>query len=282
MDIAITLTTIVIASLLGWSYGLRLRRRGLDVETAMNGARGWIAFGLLIATSAALLILSKRTDILSPDASSFLNHAAWEITKGFLAFIGGLSVPLSFNHSVVTRASYVLLALIGLAMVNQAESFVFSPIYPSISQDRRTSDGYVLQTQDMSCTAASLANLLSFYERRTTEYACAKAMRTTRFGSTTGDLVRGMRQFGFQAVEVSATPEHLRSNGRPAILSVWNHNLRHSVVWIGQHEDGTQIIIDPLTGRREVPGSELWPSLSSSRAIALSRPPTTSRREPAL
>ncbi|HEY9857200.1 MAG TPA: cysteine peptidase family C39 domain-containing protein, partial [Stenomitos sp.] len=92
------------------------------------------------------------------------------------------------------------------------------------------------------------------------------------FGSTTGDLVKGIRQFGFQAIEVSADPAHLRASRRPAILSVWNSQVRHSVVWTGQLGDGTQIIIDPLAGRRELPGSELWNSLSSPRAIALSRP----------
>lgn len=273
MGIVFNIAIIVAAAGLGRSYGRRLRKLGCNVDTAFSGVRGRIVFGLMIGCTAALLILSKTTDVLPPDTTTLLNQAAWGITKGFLAFLGAMSVPLSSDRGITRRANYVVLTLAGLMLVQRAEAYVFSPIFPAINQDRRAPGGYVLQTQDMSCTAASLANLLSFYKLRTTEYSCAKAMGTTRFGSTTGDLVRGIRHFGFQAIEVAADPVQLRTLGRPAILSVWNSNMRHSVVWTGQRDDGTQIIIDPLSGRKEVPGPELWRSLSSSRAITVTRPP---------
>lgn len=275
MSIAVTIAILLAAASFGWAYGLRLRKYGLTVETAMNGARGWLVFCLMIACFAGLLLLSKKTDIMSPETSTYLNLAVWAITKGVLAFLGAMAVPLSIDRGAIQRSSIVLAVLLGIALVHRIESYVFSPVFPMIDQDRRTVDGYVLQTQDASCTAASLANLVSYYGLRTTEFACAKAMRTTRFGSTTGDLVRGIRGFGFQPLEVKADSEHLSALKRPAILSIWKHNARHSVVWTGQRADGTQLIIDPLVGRQEVPGSELWKSLVTSRAIVLSVPPST-------
>lgn len=270
---------ILAAASFGWGYGLRLKRGGHTVETALSGPRGWVIFCFMTVCLLGMVFLSKYSDFMSPKASSLLNHVAWDITKGLLGFLGAMSVPLSADRRPLQLSSILLLVVLAMVLVQRMETYVFAPLYPAIREDRRTPEGYVLQTQDTTCTAASLANLLAYYGRRTTEYACAKAMGTTRFGSTTGDLVRGLRQFGFQPLEVLADAEHLRALNRPAILAVWHGRARHSVLWVGQRADGMQLIVDPLTGRKEVPGSELWKSLSSSRAFAVSvTPPSSASR----
>lgn len=266
----IKLLELIVAAAAGLQYGRRLARHGLTIDDVFRtGTRAWVVLILLLAPISTAMILFKRTDLLNPEAMLAIQHGCWDLVACLAVFLGTMGLPLSPAPLKYQRAGIMAVTICAVFLLLRIEASVFAPVYDQMGSEKRAPDGSILQTLPTSCTAAALANALPLFGLRGSEFECAKAIGTTRFGTTVGDLTRGLPQLGLSGEYVAARPQDLAHANRPTLLTVWSCGARHSVLWKGVGSNGAHVIIDPLVGRIRLSTAALQGMLASSHGVQL-------------
>ena len=111
-----------------------------------------------------------------------------------LGFSSFLLLFITFKDQV-NRTTTCLAIIFVLGTINYIYlSNTTSPIFK-----KHTKDGFILQSDPMSCAAASFANIAKHYKINISEEQSAKAMGTTIQGTSPSQIVLGARSLGFDS-----------------------------------------------------------------------------------
>lgn len=269
---AISLGLLTLTAILGYGYGKSLAGRGVNVNTVFRGARGWAFLGTFIASCVVLQAVAIKPDLWSAELSSSVQLWIWGFIKVLVVFMAAMAAPLSGARAKRYVGVVSGLAFGCLLLIQAAENYLFMPYYLKLKQPRITADGTILQSSNISCTAAALANLLPLFGIQGSEKETARALRTTRFGTTTSDLLTGLKAFNLHGYYVSSSPEHLLRMNRPAIITTWI-GVRHSVAVYRKMPDGKMMLIDPMVGKLRFLPKEVGNQIIDKKAVVLSDRP---------
>lgn len=271
---------ILIALPLGHRYGKRLRQQGKNLQTAYEGPAAWLILGLFLA-SLLTLMLGLRFSYLFPVVlGAYLEPLSWGLIQATLAFLALSALPLSTQRRQGILA--VWSGLLAIALVQFAEAWVNQPYPQQQLFDRRARDGSILQSANVTCSAAALANALQELGTPTNEAEAARVLGTRRSGTSDYQLLQGAYTFGLnpQVVQVSAqalqklltgqstAPKDVKS---AVIVTVDLFHLRHSVLIDGVDSKGNLLGVDPTAGRVVYTPQRLDQMLLSPRGIQLQR-----------
>ena len=131
--------------------------------------------------------------------------------------------------------------------------------YPTLGQ-QIAGDGAILQTSHFSCAPASGANIAKLYNLKITERKMAQLMHTRHTGTTSSEIVEGLRSIGLVASRFETSP-NVYPIPTPAILIVDHPKAgkeSHAIAALSYLQGGqTLIIVDPLQGTRMIKKQEL-------------------------
>ena len=111
----------------------------------------------------------------------------------------------------------------------------------------------ILQVDTTDCGPACLATVLSHWSRFEPLYRLRELAGTSQNGTSMGGLVRAAAALNLDAKAYEAELDDLSGLGLPLILH-WEHN--HYVV-LAELTDKHAVLLDPASGRRRVPLSEV-------------------------
>ncbi|MDD6488262.1 MAG: NHLP family bacteriocin export ABC transporter peptidase/permease/ATPase subunit [Clostridia bacterium] len=103
----------------------------------------------------------------------------------------------------------------------------------------------VMQMEALECGAASLAMILSYYEKWIPLEQVRSDCGVSRDGSNAKNILRAARSYGLSAKGYRYEPEDLKTNGKFPCIIHWNFN--HFVVLNGFHGDKA-VLNDPARG----------------------------------
>ena len=120
-------------------------------------------------------------------------------------------------------------------------------------------DGMVMQSSGYSCSPATLANVLAHYGIHKTEKDLAYLIKTTRFGTTDQNTIKGMAEINFDCKLMERSIDEMLKMEMPLVLFIY-HPITgpqtHTVSCWGQTFKGIEIW-DPLDGKRFLSKDEL-------------------------
>lgn len=166
---------------------------------------------------------------------------------GILGFGFSLAITLAFRERNAKRIQLAVVGVLTLASVFVAQRSWSRPISGRLGESSR--HGIVLQTDGASCGAASAANLLRLHGRNASEAQMAEVFGTTVRGTSTAQLVYGLRTLGFSChrYDGPSHPERL-SPGTILYVDELSGSESHAVVYAGQ-EGNRFVVLNPLVGR---------------------------------
>ncbi|WP_309398785.1 cysteine peptidase family C39 domain-containing protein [Cerasicoccus maritimus] len=118
-------------------------------------------------------------------------------------------------------------------------------------------DGYLTQSTDYSCSAASVANLcFSLLKTPISEKEAAEMMRLSKFGGSVCQIGYALEQNGLLFKEIDAKP--IEEVSFPAILVVNYGKLQdgHAILVL-ENRNEKFLVLDPLMGKEEA-RSAIW------------------------
>jgi hypothetical protein len=245
-------------------------RKSSPLDLKLEGALAWGILAALLAPLSALVFLFKRTQVLDPDLMGILQAMSWIWVQGLVIGLGALG---SWRHRHQGRwrpIGWLAVGVLLAGLVQLVQARINAPIYPSLLEDRRTPEGFVLQTTGTTCMAAAFANALILEGRPASERTCAEQLGTTRFGTTSAALQRAASRMGVRGRFVEASPSVLARIGHPALLTLWTpEGTRHAVTWYGLDGEGRNLLVDPVVGPLRLPSDALRRELADRRAFAI-------------
>lgn len=193
------------------------------------------------------------------------------------------SVSFAFVVTIALRARsgrrWRLLADAYLVLLVLAELHAFTAEWgerPRVRPERRDENGIIRQSTGASCAAACGAaacgaNIAQLFGIEATETQMIDWMGTTVSGTSTSQMVYGLRHAGIEARKVAVQSTEIERVRPPAIIFLGSpsHPDDHAVVFLGV-EQGNARIIDPLWGVKTLTPSQVaarW----SGRAIEASK-----------
>lgn len=248
MWIVSSLAAVVVAPV-AFLYGQKLKKAGFDVDTAFQkGPRGWVVLFGFILLMAALMICTRYPRLLHPAIMVYFEPMTWVMVQMAMLFMGMLAFPLSHAKPKAYPWTLLVLAFVGMGGVQQLQHYFNRPVDPKSIRVRIGSDGAILQSTNVTCTAAALANALRLFQIQSSEKECARVLRTRDSGTTDIQLLHGVRQFGIYGYYVPITPLYMLRLNRPAIISINLLVIWHSVLVYGHDAKGNFKVIDPAAG----------------------------------
>lgn len=124
--------------------------------------------------------------------------------------------------------------------------------YEGFKDDWR--DGVCMQSENFTCAPSCMATVYGYFGEKRTEAEMAKALYTSRSGTSLSQILRYARE---QGIKVNCkVSKDLKGISAPAILDVEVIGIGHVVVYLGMN--GDKIIIgDPLEGKIEMSKDQL-------------------------
>jgi hypothetical protein len=181
--------------------------------------------------------------------------AAWALLLASLAFGFGFVAVLALIRRHRDRWKLALAGLLSVVAVEVSFIQQTAPVAGELGASE--DDGVVLQTSGVSCAAASAANLARAHGLPATEKEMAARLGTSASGTSSAELVRGLRPLGFMCERIEQPdPEALPV---PVILYI-DHPAAgkesHAVLLSGK-TGGRFVVLDPLVGRRSMSLADL-------------------------
>lgn len=183
--------------------------------------------------------------------------AVWGLAAGIVVYVFTFACFLmrSARHPE-TRTMAVATVLL-IAAMEVAYWQYTRPAAPDLSH-KTSLAGAILQTSDVSCCAASAANILRLYGMDVTEREMAERFETGKYtGTSAAQVVFGLRKMGVSCRTVTA--ETIDTIRPPAMLFVDDEQAgpeAHAIAYLRQ--DGARFfIIDPLTGEERVSAEKI-------------------------
>ncbi|MBT9547467.1 MAG: peptidoglycan-binding protein [Candidatus Sericytochromatia bacterium] len=282
-DLWLTLLTLALVFPLGRKYGHTLAKQGLNLDTAFQtGLRKWgFLFGFL-TVCGLIAAIYKFPHLLNPWVLGVLEPAAWLAAKGGALFLAGMAGPLGKNAKKAEVIALYSLACFSTLGVQGLQGYFLRPISQSSLFERISSDGSILQSTNVSCTAAAFANALRLFEIEATEKEVARILGTRDSGTSQIQLLNGLRKYGLFGHYVSVLPEHLARMQRPAMVSVDLFVITHSILTYGSDTKGNILIIDPVSGKGKLTADQFRKKLKETQGVVLTdRPlPTVDAESP--
>lgn len=253
-DLLWTGACVLGAWLLGQRYGARLAQQGLSLENVLStGRRPWLFLVSFLSLCGGVAAVYKLPPgYLHPYWLGVFEPLSWALTKSAPVFLMAMAFGLKPQGKKQRQELKTLALLTGVALVGiqAVQSPFVRPIDPKTIQVRKAKDGSVLQSTNVTCTAATLANGLAFYGIETTEAESASRLGTRRSGTALHQVLSGVSHYGMVATAVQATPDQLIRLRRPTVVSVWlMGDILHSILVYGGDAHGNLFIIDPMSGK---------------------------------
>lgn len=272
-ELILTAVFVVAVLPLGRLYGRRLAAAGLNLNTAFEtGARAWVMLLGFLALCGLLGLVYRLPQLLSPLQLAILEPASWLVAKSAAVFLAAMALELGQGRSrevgiAIALATCCVLGVLGV------EGWMMRPVDPAKIFARRARDGSILQSTDVTCTAAALANAVRLYGIETTEADSARALGTRASGTNQLQLMRGVAVYGLQAHYVDVSPERLVRMNRPAIVSIDLGVVLHSILVYGHDLRGNLLVIDPMSGQGKMTPARYRQLLAIQRGVVLTREP---------
>lgn len=195
----------------------------------------------------------------------------WALCMGSISFAFVVTIALRARSGRRWR----LLADAYLVLLVLAELHAFTTEWgerPRVRPERRDKSGVIRQSTGASCAAACGANIAQLFGIEATEAQMIDWMGTTVSGTSTSQIVYGLRHAGIEARKVAVQNTEIERVRPPAIIFFGSpsHPDDHAVLFLGM-EKGNARIIDPLWGVKTLTPSQVaarW----SGRAIEASVP----------
>lgn len=252
---------------LGYVYGRKMRFQGKYLDSAYAGWRSWLILGLFLL-AMLLLMLAMRLPYAFPIViGAYMEPLGWGLIQGTIAFLAASALPLSNQRRQAML--FIWVGLFAVALIQAAELWVNQPFPQDKLFERRAEDGSILQSSNVTCTAAALANALEGFDYDSSEKEVARILGTRRSGSTDDQVLKGIAAFGLKSRVVPVSAQQLGALDKPVMITVDLHGLRHSVVITGNDAKGNLRGIDPTAGRVVYTPQRLDKLLISQRGIQI-------------
>lgn len=270
LDILLMLVAAVICIPLGWLYGKSLAAKGLNFDTAFQqGARQWGVLAVFLGVCALIAGVHQFPHQLNPAWQAFLEPVSWLLAKSGALFLAGMAYPLGKNgkgHDVWMVYSLALISTLGIQAI---QTYLLRPLPASQMFVRISRDGSILQSSNVSCSAAALANGLRLFGIDSSEKEVARILGTRISGTSQYQLLQGIQRYGLYGYFVSVLPEHLAQIQRPAIVSIDLQVIAHSILVTGTDAKGNLKIIDPMSGTGKLSSAQFRKKLKDTRGIII-------------
>ncbi len=241
-------------------FGFRAAREHpeLKVENALRRSKALVIISACLLAVIALSLAALFHDPFCALLPLIVQRSISWITWGVISVLGGLvsgytlSLALARNHR---QRRMLLLATVLLNVATAFSSFRFlAPVAPRLGE-AHTLDGVILQTENSTCAAATLANIAGRFGDSLSEKEAAELLKTARLGTQVGQIRSTIAAlgYGYETLKPAET-KSLSQVTAPAVLFIDHPNVgneAHAVAYMGETERGFEIW-DPLTGR------EIW------------------------
>ena len=264
LSILANVLSFTVAALAAVLYAKLLYRAGmkLDSKSAFRHIRCVLACVVLLALANVGNIVFGMAPNLSWSLPVFVEYhqlrATWLITRLCTVFIFLSISILAIRTRHRERVKLVFAAVVVIAAIEWTFWRAARPIYASL-EEKMSANGVVMQSGDVSCAAASCANIATMLGVSMSERDAAELIGTTRDGTTMSQIVVGMERRGFLCRKVTLDPSNAAMIQPPAILTV-DHPATgpesHAVALMGV-ADGVFEIWDPLVGKEMLSLDEL-------------------------
>jgi hypothetical protein len=168
------------------------------------------------------------------------------------AFVFTVGAMVSFRMRHRARWTVVSGGMVFLMAFHGAQWYYTRPVAPDLTHET-TPDGVILQTSEVSCAAASGANIAQAFGLAKTEKEMAALFGTTKpLGTSDAQIVYGMRTLGLVADRVTipgADPAQLASLAMLFVDHPATGPESHAVAFMQFAKDHAEIW-DPLVGKR--------------------------------
>lgn len=264
LPVPVDAVVLMVGMVLGALYGRRLYRRGLRLSTKTKARQaGALAVfcPAAITLCLAFMIAENHPRVfwyLPPTVDYYGIGMAWAVIV--------LTVGLTFGvagYLIWKKTPRILWAvLIGCAVVFAVGEWAIQQNMwfkqPAVEHSRIDEDGMVRQTSAVTCAAAACANIMRAYGLQKTEREMVEALGTTESGTSTGQVIYGMRRLGFECRKRRIKNGDFTQLAAPALLFVTGGQvpLGHAVSYMGQ-KDGKADIWDPPHGKKLMSREEL-------------------------
>lgn len=250
----------------GRAYGKRLQSRGVELTHSLRVRELPLLplslFGFVAAVIAHNVIMNnpQLSWQLPVIIEYYIQPVMWAMQIFFLVFTMAAVTILGFAASHRFGMTQVVFSVIVLAIVEGLLRVNTGPA--RVTQPPRMKDGVIWQTTDATCAAATGANIAEYFGLASSEAAMAEAMNTNRYGTTPGQIIHGLGEYGLHARKVTVDADKVDGVTPPAVVLLKNLDQidGHAVALMG-FEDGAAVVWDPLGGRKHItPGelSERW------------------------
>jgi hypothetical protein len=273
-DLWLTSLAFLLIFPLGWQYGYQLARKGLNLDTAFEkGGRKWFFLIGFLGICGLISLIYKFPHLLNPWILGYLEPAAWVAAKGGALFLAGMAYPLAKGGKKADLYALYGLALIATLGIQGLQGYFLRPIAQNTIFKRISTDGSILQSTNVTCTAAAFANALKLYGIQATEKEVARIFGTRDTGTSQIQLLNGIRHYGLFGHYVSVLPKHLARMNRPAMISIDLHVITHSILAYAYDSLGNILIIDPVSGKGKYTPEHFQKQLKEFSGVVLTNAP---------
>jgi len=267
----LNLSILFVSAILAyWNVAwLKKRHPKLNIKSALKQAPHLYIILLLLLGLLGFHFLGQQDPQIAWSFPLWLEFyytaLTWGLVLGGFAFLFAFGIYLSFLEQHPERWKLVLASLMLIGTVEFNQWKFTRPIGPQIKAIEE--GGFVLQATGVSCAAASAANVMrSLGKTGTTELEMAEILGTTDRGTSTAQIIYGMRKLGLNCEKLmleEGLPEF------PAFLFVDNPIAgpeSHAVALLGFKEGQLQLL-DPAQGEQLLSEQNLrkfWPGRALS------------------
>lgn len=252
----------------GLVYGRHLAQQNLNLESAFQGFRGMLVLLSFVGSMALLYLSVQQGHALHPLLNAGMEAFSWAVIQAMAVFLAAIAWMLEPGLKRLPPAGFALFSLFGVQWV---QATLNQPLKPELFSQRLASDGSILQSTQVSCTAAAMANGLKFLGIDATEQQVAAVLGTRRSGTTAYQVMQAAPHFGLQAEAVRVSATSLQSQPLPVIITVDLFDINHSVLIERVDSRGNLLGVDPVAGRVTYSPEHLQKQLKSSWGVLLKR-----------
>jgi predicted double-glycine peptidase len=260
---------IIVFILAGISESRRLlsKKKDLRLETALKSAPylyALLPFSILLFIGIIILmIIQVKNPSLFWKIPLWLQYYYTPLTWGTLisifTFIFTLAFAISFHEKHPERWKVVAAGILLIGVIQLAQWNYTRPVAPDLKK-HILSTGFVMQTSDVSCAAASAANIGRILGIKKTEKEMAEILGTTWAGTTAAQIIYRMQKIGFDCRMVEIPDCDPEKVAPPAMFFI-GHPMTgpesHVVAYMGFYEDKAEIW-DPLQGKIYMKKKDLY------------------------
>jgi len=252
----------------GILYGRHLSQQDLNLESAFQGFRGMLVLLSFVGSMALLYLSVQQGHALHPLLNAGLEAFSWAFIQATVVFLAAIAWMLEPGLKRLLPAGLALFSIFG---VHWVQTTLNQPLKPELFSQRFASDGSILQSTQVSCTAAAMANGLKGLGVEATEQQVAAVLGTRRSGTSAYQVMQAAPHFGLQAEAVRVSADSLQSQPLPVIITVDLFGINHSVLIERVDSRGNLLGVDPAAGRVSYTPERLQKLLKSSWGVLLKR-----------